>query len=66
MKILKKKKEKQVKIDKNIKYSIEYHKQLGKYIIWGEINSEHGFCVRGIFQGTKKECQEKLNEIKGV
>lgn len=52
-------------MENKIKYYIQYHKGMGKYIIWSEFNSKHGYCVRGIFQGTKKECQEKLKEIKG-
>lgn len=52
-------------MEKSIKYTIEYHKQLEKWILWKEVNSTHGFCVKGIFQGTKKECQKKLKEIRG-
>ena len=53
------------------KYTIERHNQLSElnkksmYVLWKEVNSEHGFCVRGIFQGSKKECEEKLKQIKG-
>lgn len=48
-----------------VKYSISYHKQMEKWVLWKEVNSKHGFAIKGIFQGTKKECQEKLKEIKG-
>ena len=48
-----------------VRYSISKHKQLGKYVLWAENKSSHGFCIKGIFQGTKQECEEKLKEIKG-
>ena len=53
------------------KYTIEKHNQLSElngkdtYVLWREVNSKHGFCVRGIFQGSKKECQEYLERLKG-
>ena len=50
--------------EKLIKYSIKYHKQLKEYILWKELESEKGFNVRGIYKGTKKECTEKLKELK--
>ena len=50
---------------KKIKYTIEKHAQLGKYIIWRDVESSHGFCTKGIFQGTRKECQEELEKIRG-
>ena len=51
---------------KKATYSIKKYKQLGEYVLWKEINSEHGFAVKGIFKGTKKECEKKLKEIKGA
>lgn len=53
-----------MKKDYKIKYSIEYHKGLDMYVLWAEINSKTGFCVKGIYHGTRKECQQRLNEIK--
>jgi len=50
---------------KKANYSIKKHKQLGEYVLWKEIISEHGFAVKGIFNGTKKECEAKLKEIRG-
>lgn len=50
-----------------IKYTIKKHKQLSElhnkdiYVLWKE--SKYG--SRGIFQGTKQQCEEKLREIKG-
>ena len=50
---------------KKVNYSIKKHKQLGKHVLWKEISSEHGFAIKGIFNGTKKECEDRLKEIKG-
>lgn len=53
-----------------IKYSISKHKQLSElnnkdvYVLWKENKTKYGMGIRGIFQGTKKECEEKLKEIK--
>lgn len=46
------------------KYSIKKHKQLDKYVVWQETKIGHGFACKGIFQGTKKECEEFLKERK--
>lgn len=53
-----------------VKYTIEKHHKLGKsvngnYVLWKEVISERGYGIKGIFQGTKQECKEKLKEIKG-
>ena len=48
-----------------IKYTIQKHKQLDKFVLWKETKTEHGIGFRGIFQGTKKECEEYLKKIKG-
>jgi len=54
-----------------IKYSISKHNQLSElkgkdvYVLWKENKTKYGNGIRGIFQGTKKECEEKLREIKG-
>ena len=50
--------------EKKYKYSIEYHKGLQEFILWKEVESEKGFNVVAIYKGTKKECREKLNELK--
>lgn len=47
-----------------IKYTIEKHKQLGKYVVWKETKSEHGYGVKGVFQGTRQECKNYLEELK--
>lgn len=48
----------------SVKYHIEKHEQLGKYVLWKETETKQGLSVRGIFQGTRKECEEKLEQIK--
>lgn len=45
-------------------YNIQYHKLMKKWILWEEIEREHGWTLNCILQGTKKECEEKLNKIK--
>jgi cytoplasmic iron level regulating protein YaaA (DUF328/UPF0246 family) len=53
------------------KYSITKHNQLSElkgkdiYVLWKESKTKYGNGIKGIFQGTKKECEEKLKEIKG-
>lgn len=55
------------KIDKTPRYTIEYHKQMEKWVLWKEINTEHGFAVKGIFNGTKQQCEiEKIKQLKKV
>lgn len=46
------------------KYTLQKHKQLGKYVVWKETKTEHGIGVKGVFQGTKKECEEYLERLK--
>ena len=48
---------------KKANYSIKKHKQLGEYVVWKESKTEHGFGVKGVFQGTKQECQEYLEKL---
>ena len=48
-----------------IKYTIEKSKLKNSWLIWKEINFEHGFEVFPIYRGkTRKECYKKLKEIK--
>lgn len=52
-----------------ISYSIEKHENLGKdikgnYVLWKEVESEHGYGARGIFQGTRQECINFLEKLK--
>ena len=46
-----------------VKYTIEKHKQMNCYILWKNVKRDHSYGCRGIFQGTRKECKEKLKEI---
>ena len=53
-----------------IKYTIEKCYKLGdkvkgNYVVWCESKSENGYGVKGVFQGTKKECKEYLETLKG-
>ena len=50
--------------EKKITYSIEFHEGLQEFILWKELVTERGFNVVAIYKGTKKECQQKLKEIK--
>lgn len=43
-----------------IKYTISKHEQLGCYVLW----KEKDYSSRGIFHGTKQECENKLKEVK--
>ena len=49
-----------------IKYTIEKHNQLSElkgkdiYVLW----KQNKYSSRGIYQGTKKECEEKLKEVR--
>lgn len=55
--MLKKKKNK-------IYYTIEYHKLMGKYVLWKNVDSENGYASKGIYSGTKKECEKFLKDLK--
>lgn len=49
-----------------IKYTINKHKGYYRdyYVVWKETKTEHGYGAKGIFQGTRKECQEYLEKLK--
>lgn len=47
-----------------VKYVIQKHNKLGKYVVWRETKSEHGYGARGVFQGTRQEYREFLEELK--
>lgn len=54
-----------------IKYTIQKHKQLTEmnnedtYVVWRNTQGEHGYGCKGVFQGSKKQCQEYLESLKG-
>ena len=52
--------------EKEIKYYINKHKQLNLYVLYKFIHKGNGYGIKGIFFGTRKECQEKLKEIKAL
>ena len=51
-----------------ISYEIQRHKESGEWVLWKITETEyedHGsLSSYKIFSGSKKECQEKLKEIK--
>ena len=52
-----------------VEYKIQKHKQLGCYVVWCETKTEKkddrkGYGCKGVFRGTKEECQEYLNKLK--
>lgn len=48
-----------------VKYTIEKSKTKNSWIIWKEIESDHGFGIFPIYRGkTRKECYKRLKEIK--
>lgn len=47
-----------------IKYSIE--KINDYYVLYKNVETKRGFCSGGIFWGKRKECYEKLKELKKV
>lgn len=54
-----------------VSYSISKHNNLGKdvegdYVLWKEVESDHGYGVKGIFKGTRKECQQELKMRRSV
>lgn len=51
-------------MNKEIKYYINKHKQLNLYVLYKYVHIGKGYASKGIFFGSKKECQERLKEIK--
>ena len=47
-----------------MKYSISKHKQLDCYVVWCETKTNNGYGCKGVFQGTRKECQEYMEVLK--
>ena len=44
-------------------YTIEYKKNEGKWLIWKNIERNNAFNFMCVFEGTLKECKEKLKEL---
>lgn len=51
---------------KKITYEMSKNKTTGDWKITKNLESDHGFCTVCIFNGTRKECLEKLKELKEV
>ena len=51
-----------------VSYEIYKHKESGEWVLWKvvtDFQEKKGIgSLKGIFSGTKKECQKKLKEIK--
>lgn len=47
-----------------IYYTIEYHTYSKRWVLWENTKFERGESCRGIFRGTKKECEEYLKNLK--
>jgi hypothetical protein len=52
-----------------INYFIKKHNKLGSkvkgdYVLWKEVHSERGWGIKGVFQGSKQECEEELQRIR--
>ena len=52
-----------------VSYEINRHKESGEWVLWKIVENIRqdegcgGMSLRGIFSGTKKECQEKKREM---
>lgn len=51
-----------------VSHEISRHKESGEWVLWKSVTDfqeKKGIgSLKGIFSGTKKECQKKLEEIK--
>ena len=51
-----------------VSYEIYRHKESGEWVLWKitetEYESHGGISSKKLFNGTKKECQKKLEEMK--
>ena len=45
------------------KYSVSKSYNGDYYVLWLDTNIGNGYCCRGIFKGTRKECYEKKKEV---
>ena len=46
----------------NIIYTLEYHKPSKKWVVWKNIEGNQGYSFKGIFKGSRKECQEWIKK----
>ena len=49
---------------KEIKYYIKKHKQLNCYVLFKYIHYKNGYGVKGIYFGTRQECEEEKERIR--
>lgn len=51
-----------------VSYEIYRHKESGEWVLWKITETEYedhgGISSKKLFNGTKRECQKKLEEIK--
>ena len=47
-----------------IYYTIEYHSEMKRWVLWENTKYDRGESFRGIFKGSKKECEEYLRKLK--
>lgn len=47
-----------------IKYSVEKSKQGKYYILWKNVECGNGFNSIRVFKGTRRDCYQKLKEVK--
>ena len=47
-----------------IKYSVEKSKQGKYYILWKNVECGRGFNAIRVFKGTRRDCYQKLKEVK--
>lgn len=51
------------KLKTKITYEINYKKKDKIWVLWKTTECSHCTDLRGIFKGTKKECEEKKKEL---
>lgn len=44
-------------------YTIEYHRYSKRWVLWKNTKFEKGESCRGIYRGSKKECEEYLRKL---
>lgn len=47
-----------------IKYSVEKSSQGKYYILWKNVECGKGFNAIRVFKGTRRDCYQKLKEVK--
>lgn len=47
-----------------ISYEIQYNKNLKHWVVWENIEGERSISCISVYSGTRKECKEKLQQLK--